>query len=103
MWQRRGVTRVAVVGLGLAMLLAAPALASSPPLDLWPYRAVTHDWYDVKLGWGGIVLQQHSMPQHGREGNPGLGCAAYLIYGSRWNKPAGSRLFRGKSPTQNNG
>jgi hypothetical protein len=67
------------------------------------YRAVTDDWYDVKPGWSGIVLQQHSMPQHRREGNPGLGCAAYLIYGSGWNKPAGSRLFRGKSPTQNNG
>jgi dienelactone hydrolase len=35
MWQRKGVTRAAVVGLGLAMLLTAPALASSPPLDLW--------------------------------------------------------------------
>jgi hypothetical protein len=67
------------------------------------YRAVTHDWYDVKLGWSGIVLQQHSMPQHGREGKPGVGCTASLIYGSSWNKPGGSRLFRSKSPKQNNG
>jgi cephalosporin-C deacetylase-like acetyl esterase len=36
MWHRRVLTRMAVVGLGLAVLLTAPALASSPPLDLWP-------------------------------------------------------------------
>ena len=67
------------------------------------YRAGTYGWYDVKLGWRGIVLQQHSMSQHRREGNPGLGCTAYLKYGGSWNKPAGSRLFRSKSPKQNNG
>ena len=31
------------------------------PADDISYRAVTHDWYDVKLGWGGIVLQPHQM------------------------------------------
>jgi cephalosporin-C deacetylase-like acetyl esterase len=36
MGQRRSVTWVAVIGLALAILLTAPALASSPPLlDLW--------------------------------------------------------------------
>jgi hypothetical protein len=35
MWQRRGVTRMAVVGLGLAMLLTVPAPAYSLALDLW--------------------------------------------------------------------
>jgi hypothetical protein len=35
MRQRRGVTWVAVIGLGLAILLTAPASAYSPPLDLW--------------------------------------------------------------------
>lgn len=35
MGQRRGVTWAVVVGLGLAIFLIAPALASSSPLDLW--------------------------------------------------------------------
>lgn len=36
MGQRGGVIWVVVVGLGLAILLTAPALASASPLDLWP-------------------------------------------------------------------
>jgi dienelactone hydrolase len=35
MGQRRGITWAAIITLGLAILLAAPAFAYSPPLDLW--------------------------------------------------------------------